>query len=231
MCYGGCIDVSSKGKEYGTPPNKTVYGGKGEIRDFLYNIIAEEPEVTANCFAGVSVWGNLYKADLLKRNGIEFMKEQEVLSEDVFFNIEVCGYAEKIVIAPYCLYDYCQNEDSLTKKYRTDRFEATRNMKRLLTETLTEKNFLDTEMEIRVRRNYMNNLIVCLKQEIVFRQANGWRYCRHRIKEMLVDDVTREILGKYPISRMQIKQRILFLLCRLRWIGGIYWLFRLRYRL
>ncbi len=231
-CYGGCIDVARDGSEtYGTPPSKTEYTGREVFAGFVGEILGAPPESSGNAFAGVSVWGALYNLEFLKKNSIYLESEREVLSEDIFFNIKVCRAAEKIIIAPYCLYCYCENDSSLTKKYREDRFEAVKGMRALLKERLAPEVYENEELKRRMDRNYMDNLIHCMRLEVIYRKKNGRPWCMAKLREMAEDPVTRQVLGEYPIRRLGKKQRLLFRAVNAGRIGIIYILVKLRYRI
>lgn len=230
VCYGGCIDVDGDGTlAYGKPPSKLTYSGEEEIAQFIGDALSGPPEVTAHCFTGMSAWGNLYAASFFREKGVRFLREQKVLCEDIFYNITICRHVDKVVIAPHCLYYYCANEGTLTKRYRADRFEAAKNMRELLREELAEELPLYPFLSQRIERNYMDNLILCMRQEIVFRRSNGYDYCRNQLRKILEDEITRRVLQTYPVSSMEMKQRILFTLVKQnrRWM--VYWLFRIRY--
>lgn len=231
-CYGGCIDVDKDGgMRYGTPPKKRIYTGERELLAFIKEVIGNRPSKSGNCFTGMSAWGNLYAAALFREKGIRFRKEQKVLCEDLFFNIAVCRQANRAIIAPYCMYYYCANEGTLTKAYRTGRFEAAKNMRRLLGKEFRQEMKSDRELAQRIDRNYLDNLILCLKLEILYRKQNGKRRCMTQLRHMINDRTTQSVLARYPVGRMEKKQRLLFMMIKLRMTAPVLWMFRIRYHI
>ena len=232
VCYSGFINVDANGeRDPGKPPAKLEYRGKEIINEFLAEAVGALPETSQNCFAGMSACAALYHADFFKKDGIRFEQEQKVLCEDLFFNIEICRNTDVVRIVPQCFYYYCANAGSLTKRYRPDRFEAAVQMKALLEHRVLKETEEKKEMELRICRNYMDNLMTCMKQEVLYRKQNGKDFCRKRLREMAEHKATRQVLAIYPLQRLVKKQRVLFWAIRFRNVGMIYGLFRLRYRI
>ncbi|HIU67207.1 MAG TPA: hypothetical protein IAC64_06945, partial [Candidatus Caccomorpha excrementavium] len=162
---------------------------------------------------------------------IRFCKEQKVLCEDLFFNIAVCRKANRVIIAPRCMYYYCANEGTLTKAYRPGRFEAAKNMRRLLGKEFRQEMKSDRDLAQRIDRNYLDNLILCLKLEILYRKQNGKRRCMGQLRYMINDRTTQSVLARYPVGRMEKKQRLLFMMIKLRMTAPVLWMFRIRYHI
>lgn len=89
----------------------------------LLPIIGAEPAHAGDVELDMSVWMCIYKRSILAENGLRFLSEREVVSEDLFFNMEYILRAQSAVLIPECLYYYVDNSSSLTNTYRADRFE------------------------------------------------------------------------------------------------------------
>ncbi len=232
VCFGGCIDVDEEGKQhYGIPPKKLLYTGGRELLVFMKGVLGRKPGKSGNCFTGMSPWGNLYDASIFKKEGVRFRKEKRFLCEDLFFNIGICRRIDRAVIAPNCLYYYCANEGSLTKAYLPDQFEAAKRMRHLLRKEFRQERRRDWDLEQRIDRNYMDNLILCLKLETQYRKQNGMRHCMRRLRLMIHDKTTQSVLARYPVHLMENKQRLLFTMMKLRMVFPVFWMFRLRYHM
>lgn len=70
---------------------------------------------------GISCWGKMYNAELIKANNISFYSERELLSEDAFFMLELFAHIKRVALVPQSLYYYCQNENSLSRGYKMGR--------------------------------------------------------------------------------------------------------------
>ena len=67
--------------------------------------------------------GKLYITESFTRKNIQFKSEREILSEDYIFSAEVCAKANVICFYDKTIYYYCDNEQSLTNSYRSDRYK------------------------------------------------------------------------------------------------------------
>lgn len=92
---------------------------KEEIRDFFILPIIRpmNDNISTNGF----MCTKLYKKSMIKDK--YFASEREYYTEDVVFNSLMALDINGIAIVNKPLYHYCENEDSLTKKYREDKFE------------------------------------------------------------------------------------------------------------
>ena len=73
-------------------------------------------EARTNLF-GVSIWGKLYRADIIRRNGIRFDPEISY-EEDCNFNMDYLPHIRTAAALSEKLYRYRQSDTSLSKAYR-----------------------------------------------------------------------------------------------------------------
>ena len=72
--------------------------------------------------AVASAWGAIYRHEPLRRSGVKFPSERELISEDNIFNIEYAAVSGAIAYTGNHFYFYRQNPVSLTS-FRRDRIE------------------------------------------------------------------------------------------------------------
>lgn len=186
---------------------KDEYDGSSIIEEFLAPTIGQAPEENGAPKVGMSAWRILYRADLVFGKNLKFCSEREYLCEDLFFRIELCKNINKVAVVKENLYSYRYNDNSLTSRYREDRFEASKKLYSKLNECV--EGLHNEDINTRAKRCFMNNLLVCLKQEEVyskkrFKQAVG------KIKEFADDSFVQSILGSYPIAKMEKSNKLLF---------------------
>lgn len=70
---------------------------------------------------GVSVWGKMFSADVIKKNNIHFQSEREYYSEDALFVLEYFSVARGACALNQHLYYYFENTQSLSRNYKEDR--------------------------------------------------------------------------------------------------------------
>ena len=177
------------------------------IESFLAPTIGQAPQESGIPKVGMSAWRILYRANLIFEKNLRFCSEREYLCEDLFFRIELCKNINKVAVVKENLYNYRFNDESLTSRYREDRFEASKKLYLKLCECVEDLN--SNEINMRAKRCFMNNLLLCLKQEEVyskgrFKQAVG------KIKGFSGDPFVQDLLSSYPVDKMQKANKILF---------------------
>lgn len=227
LCYYGHITYSASGMVYGTPPEKLSYTEQ-ECDAFLHSILGPVPESTEFQFAGVAAWSGCVRRQLLEEHHIRFTSERETLCEDIVYNLQLCMHMKYFVIEPSCLYVYCINDlNSLTTRYRTDRLEACIKLRDTLRGIMVE--YKDAETQERITRTFIQNLIVCLRQEAQHVKENGLRSALRRVDALCRNPEVVDAMASYPIDRMPAMQRILFTAMKWRLSPVVYALTWARY--
>ena len=185
-----------------------TYEGQDIINEFLAKTIGQDADKAGMPKIGMSAWRVLYKASVILDNNIRFCSERDYLNEDLFFRIDVCKCISKVAVLKEDVYFYRYNDDSLTTRYREDRFEASLRFYDKL--CLCTKDIYSEDMNERCIRAFTNNLIVCIKQEEVFSNHRFFDAISH-IREYCKNNIVQELLRAYPIKRIPIKARLLFL--------------------
>ena len=209
ICYFGHFRVKDAEKvPYDVPPKKQIYRGPEETVGVLFtNALIGKPG-KGGCFTGLSVWSGIYKRTLIEQNGLRFESERELLSEDIIFNMEACICAENVLVYADYLYYYVMRTQSLTKRYREDRFEAALRMDCRL-QKIADNHQMKEIFKRGIWNAFSMNLIVCLKQEIHFEKQNGYAHVIEKIKYMGKHERTKEFLReKGHVQGLQ--QKILF---------------------
>lgn len=194
ICFFGHFRVQGgKAKPYDVPPSKTIYCGMEESLGQLFNDALLGKPQNGVGFTGLSVCAALYKKELIVSNRLRFLSEREILSEDVFFNLEACAVAKTVCVYPEYLYYYVFRTSSLTTCYKEDRFKDALRMDKALGEAADAHGA--HELLKQGRENCLcMNLIVCLKQELIFEKQIGREAVMTHIREMGSCDRVRECL-------------------------------------
>lgn len=103
--------------------SKECYRGREVQEVFL-------PDWIDNRYVGVQVQNLclsacscLFSVELIRRTGWRFVSERELISEDSYSLIQLAKGIECVAVLEKALYCYCDNETSLTRTYRPDRYE------------------------------------------------------------------------------------------------------------
>lgn len=96
------------------PTDKLYFKGE-EVVDLLSGLFTYKRGI------GISCWGKMFNLDIINSNNIRFYSERRLLSEDAFFMLQIFAHLDSVCIIPESLYYYCENENSLSRKYKKGR--------------------------------------------------------------------------------------------------------------
>ena len=122
-CFFGRKTFDDKGKftVNANIPKKLHYEGEEIKKEFSKHYIGWLQTEDRNPYIKESSCCAMYRRDVIERNGLVFPSERECLSEDAFFNLDVCKNTDSIIIVPENFYNYRYNPLSLTKKQDRER--------------------------------------------------------------------------------------------------------------
>lgn len=122
-CYFGRKTFDDKGNfTVNTNVPKKLHYKDGEIKkEFSKHYIGWLQCEDRNPYIKESSCCAMYRRDIIDRNHLRFSSERECLSEDAFFNLDVCNNANSLIIIPQNFYNYRYNSMSLTKKRDQER--------------------------------------------------------------------------------------------------------------
>lgn len=202
-CKGGFQKVSNEGDVLYQNIEKTQYFGRNKVRsNLLPRLIGSAPNKHDSI--NMSVWGTLFKNNIIKENKISFPSERKLISEDIVFDIEYLQYAKSAYVISNYGYQYRQNPNSLTTSYKADRFKLVMSLYDYLYSKMKSLNY-DKNSLLRVDRNLFINLLICIEQE----QYNPSRADAIRqIGDICLNNQVHKIISSYPRSKLEYKQKI-----------------------
>lgn len=184
----------------------TVFEGEG-IKTLLLGVVGALPKETEDSRYGVSVCKNIFKRAVLCGENVEFFSERKMISEDTLFMVDYIKHTRKAVGIPGAFYCYRRNEGSLSKSYRSDRFEKTMiflaELEAHIKDTLSKEDYclyFD-----RLVQGY--GRIVC-SQEIMYAhdQKIKYRALRARLKQICTHEMMAAVWKSYPWYQLPKKQ-------------------------
>ncbi len=187
----------------------THFENEEELKKLRMGIIGALPEDADDSKYGMSIWKNLFRHEIIKKNNIVFESEREKLSEDALFMIDFISCIEKATGICEAFYNYCRNEDSISKSYKKDRFE-----KSLVfvgeVEKRLKKDIKPEEYQIYIYRFWQAMCRVLCSQEIMNATDNSIKYTdlKKRLKSVCSHSLTVSALKTYPIGTLPLKQRV-----------------------
>ena len=184
----------------------TVFDGEN-MKQLLLGVVGAQPKEPEDSRYGVSVCKNIFKRSLLCEKNIEFFSERQMISEDTLFMVDYIKHVEKAVGIPGAFYCYRRNDASLSKSYRSDRFE-----KVLIFLTALEDHLKESLSEDEYRL-YFDRLVqgygrVLCSQEIMHAHDAKipYRTLRERLKQICTHDMMTAVLKSYPWHQLPKKQ-------------------------
>lgn len=114
-------------KEYGWEHfnNEAVWNSKSEIRELQRGVLYFPSIRNLTRVPLAAPWDKIYRRKFLLEKGIRFLPKLKVL-DDMIFNMEAFGQAEKMSYYKDKIYHYRQVSDSITNSYKKDRVEQDR---------------------------------------------------------------------------------------------------------
>ncbi len=167
-------------------PQKLEYTGDEVRREFARRYFGNFPYEERDPYIKESVTRAFYRRDVIEKTHIRFHSERICASEDIFFNLDVCRNASKILIIPKELYNYRYNPTSLTRKYDPKRVEKCRGFYRLLRQ-YEEKYPEIPDVRERLNYNAVAMLRGVIKKEATHSSIAGSKDMIKRLREIVSD--------------------------------------------
>lgn len=174
-----------------------VISDKADIEHFALGIIANPPSILQERETQMSAKTVLYNNKLLQKHAIRFESERELITEDLFFNLDCFQKSETIVCLPNVFYNYFVNTTSISRAIRTDRFHK---IKIVLHELLSRYNFASEEFKTRCLRLFIGYSRVAICQIAQTDQSFKEKYTL--VKQICNDSIWSNIRNEYPVNSM-----------------------------
>jgi glycosyltransferase involved in cell wall biosynthesis len=205
-------------------PEDTVFERKAvrkKIHRRLIGIYGEElahPELADSL---CTVWGKLYKKELILKNNISFIDLKKIGTyEDGIFNLEVFYYVNKAAYINKCFYHYRrENNSSVTSGYRQSLFSQWQNLFRIMYEYIDEKKLPD------IYTIALNNRIAMSILGLGLNELGHDCSARKKIKtirKMLSIEYYREAYKKLDMRYFPIHWKIFYCFAKQRNAVGVY---------
>lgn len=218
VCKGGFRRFEEQGDtRYTVQYEDAVYPGDRARTEFYPRLIGSRPDKKDSI--PMCVWGAIYAMGPIREHHIRFPSERELISEDLVFNTEYMQYANGVCTVSDVVYNYRVNANSLTQRYRPDRFEACKHLYRTMARRLTELEYDEMTM-LRLHRMFFIYIMMCISQEK--KRVSGFRASRSaaNIRRICQDECVRTAIREYPVQQLGIKQWGFLMLIRAKmaWI-------------
>lgn len=175
-----------------------------EIKEFILDMVANEPTNSRERSYQMSVWHSIYRRSIIQEANIRFHSEREILSEDFPFQIDFLLNAHRIVFLPNVFYHYCNNESSLAHSWDSNKIVRCKKLYDLMSRQL-----LDIEnAQVRLDRFYIGYL----RAQLLSMYDSGIPHKKQWIKLACEELILTGIPDRYPKHTMSRAKRVLFTL-------------------
>ncbi len=187
----------------------THFETENGLKDLRMGIVGATPDDADDSKYGMGTVKNLFKNEIIKKNGISYKSERNLFSEDALFMIDYISFIKKATGIPEAFYNYCRNNNSISKSYDKDKLK-----KGLIFVSEVEKRF-EKDIEPNAYRMYIYRFwqafcrVLC-SQEIMYALDNNVKFndLKKRLKTVCTHSLTVRSLKAYPISTLPFKQRV-----------------------
>lgn len=188
-------------------PKKLIYVGKEVIEEFAKHYIGWFQYEQTTPYIKESSCCALYRRDIIENNHLQFPSERECLSEDAFFNMDICRNAECVMIIPKDFYHYRYNPNSLTTKYDAERYKRVVGYYHKLLEYI-EKFPEVTDAKERVDYKFFSLVRGIIKREIEQSKWLEYKDVIQKIKKMISYEEVILASAKIDVDKVDKNTRI-----------------------
>lgn len=204
-----------------------ICDGRKAVDGVLMDMVGAEPSYYSDVKILSSMWKGIYSLETIKNNRLIFVSEREFIAEDIMFHIDFLPHAYKVGFVPECYYYYCDNGTSLTRSYRSDRFERELYQYRSMELRLLDQGYTKTLFMNRLDRYLMLKIRACISQQYAYIPQKGYLMMRKEAKNIVSCKEVREFCRRYPSNQLKMKHRAFFNLIRYELVDLIFLLFKI----
>lgn len=190
---------------------------QNKLRRRIFGPIGEELAKPEKLNAVTTIWGKLYKIEVVK--DIKFVSLQELgLCEDGYFNISVLKNVNKAVFIKKHFYHYRKiiNGGSLTQQKNSNIFEKEKRFYDKLNEIIKSEN-LSEDYKVALDNRMSLSLI---EAGITIVNSNYEVY--KNIKNILLSDEYKSACKKLTLKNFPIHWKLFFCFAKIRFTFGVY---------
>lgn len=170
-------------------------------KDLLPNMVSLN-EMNLSCSACMI----MISLKLINDCSWRFVSERDIISEDIYSLIDLFANVKSAAIISEDFYNYCRNENSLTRTYSEERFEKIKIYYDRCIEMCKGHGY-GKRVFWQVGDSYFSNTIAALKQIMMSSAKLSDKY--EKIKAIILDSHLQETVRKVDITKGSRPRRIL----------------------
>ena len=194
------------------PDTQKEYFSGNEIHNVLLpDLIDASFKESKNKSLPFSAWSGLFSMHLVGKAGWNFVSEREIISEDSYSLLQLYKHVDRVCILNEALYFHRRNVASLSRSFRKERFEKTKDFAQKALK-LAKENGYSLEVDRRICGLFFNFIIDAIKHIV----ESDLRFSEkiRTIRSICKDAFFRQCLlkccyGQNHMAKMLLKYTIL----------------------
>jgi len=189
------------------------------IQRRIVGLIEEELSDPSQADSLVTVWGKLYRSDIINRNLIQFISTKEIgTSEDLLFNLEYLEYCKTSFVIDIPLYHYRRyNLNSFTSTNKKNLFLDWKNLFNRIHNLIAYKN---EEYHIAFNNRIALSIIGLGLNEM--QNFKGYRDRIKNLKQILSDPLYHKAYKQLKLNYFPVHWKLFFAFAKYKFVVGVY---------
>ena len=198
-----------------------------ECLDVLMGMVGFDAKKPKSRHFDFAVWHGVYRNQLIREKNIRFRSERELISEDIVFHTSFIPFCKIIKTIPISLYNYCENPETLTTRYKPGRFEAIFKLyEYLVGELKTIVNRNNESLQKRIYYFLIDKVISTMSYEARFNKKSA----KSEITKICKNVKVQQAFHHYPIMELDVKKYLICSMVRFNMPYLVWLMFKLKNR-
>lgn len=210
---GGFTKITDEGKEIYTETYPEEVIDNDQVYSHLFNrMLGSSPDNHDSIKP--SVWNTLYSVRLIKAHNLRFVSERELISEDIVWDSDYYRFSKSVKVVTSSSYYYRYNPTSLSQTYKPDRFARSIKFYEYMIDRMSKTEIAE-DAWLRQTKNLFIAVRTCFSQGT----DRSFNEIYQSIAEICNDTILQNAIAKYPVKRLDIKQRAFLMMIKNKWVG------------
>ena len=162
----------------------------------------------------LSSCNKLFSMAVIRRSGWRFVSEREIIAEDYYSLTELHGHLDRVYILDRAFYHYTVNTASLSRSFRSDRFERIKGFSAAMI-TLADGMGLRASLEQPIRALAFGFTVSAMKQIVAAAVPLKQRY--EALKQIVCDDTLRQWVCTADRAGVGMQKKLLYTAVKHQW--------------
>lgn len=211
---GYCTQIEQNSIKNLLPYDKETLQGYQQItNEYILPLIGN---VKNNINLPGFLWIRLLKKSLIDNSF--FVSENEYFAEDIIFDLLYSDNIKKISIVNLPLYHYCINYESLSNKYRKNKWQMLKNLYEFKTKFLKSHDIIDTDN--RLQNTISASIFSAINNAVLSGNYSSFlkeiKFLYKDVKDIIISSDKNPFHGTIPLTLFLLNLRLYFIIFYLR---------------